>query len=122
MDNPQDALSAILSNPEALSAALEMAKSFMGTSVQSGAAPTSTPPSDGGGSENAEGGSAPAGAGASAPFPMPVPSGEDDKTKLLLALKPFLSPKRSEKVGTILALMRGMQMMGMAKLFDWGKQ
>ena len=53
---------------------------------------------------------------------MPVFGKEDDKTKLLLALKPFLSSKRSDKVGTVLMLMRTMQLMGATNLFDWGKQ
>lgn len=115
MDNTQDALSALLSNPEALSRAMDIAKSFMASTPpqnppsppteQTGAPPpTPTEPT-------------------SAPSPMPKPSApsqpQDDNTRLLLALKPFLSDKRSEKVGAVLALMRAMQLMGMADLFDW---
>lgn len=102
MDNTQDALSALLSNPEALSRAMDIAKSFMAST------PPQNPPTP------TEQTSAP---------PMPKPSApsqpQDDNTRLLLALKPFLSDKRSEKVGAVLALMRAMQLMGMADLFDW---
>ena len=115
MDNPQDALSTLLSDPAALSAAMELAKNFLSSSPAQPAPEKAadTPPPTG------EAGPAPlsglggmlAGAGQ-----------EDDKAKLLLALKPFLSPKRSEKVGTVLTLMRAMQMMGAASIFDFGKR
>lgn len=127
MDNSQDALSALLSDPKALSAALEMAKSVLGNGG-AGANPAfgpvrrTTPVCRPAccwfcriGSRNAccrvcvcraYGG--PAGAAVSGPPAMPVFGKEDDKTKLLLALKPFLSSKRSDKVGTVLMLMRTM--------------
>ncbi|MBQ8696282.1 MAG: hypothetical protein IJ519_01055, partial [Clostridia bacterium] len=93
MDNSMDALSSLLSDPAALSAAMEMAKGLL-----AGSGATQNPPA------TAE------------PVPPPAKSApsmaEDDKTRLLMALKPFLSPKRSEKVGTVIALMRAMQMMG----------
>ena len=47
---------------------------------------------------------------------------ETVEPEALLALKPFLSSKRSDKVGTVLMLMRTMQLMGATNLFDWGKQ
>lgn len=115
MDNTQDALSALLSNPEALSRAMDIAKTFMASS------PPQNPPS-----QPTEQASAPPPmptepVGAQPPTSRPsMPSQpQDDNTRLLLALKPFLSDKRSEKVGAVLALMRAMQLMGMADLFDW---
>ena len=47
---------------------------------------------------------------------------ETVEPEALLALKPFLSSMRSDKVGTVLVLMRTMQLMGATNLFDWGKQ
>lgn len=111
MDKGQELLSGLLSDPAALAAAMEMAKSFLGNA---GTAPASSV--QGGSGE--DGGKEPA-APVSAPVGLPQ-SQDDDKTKLLLALKPFLSPKRSEKVGTVLALMKAMQVMGASSLFDNG--
>ena len=141
MDNSQDALSALLSDPKALSAALEMAKSVLGnggaganplSALFGGATPSAAPPAAGSAgsaqetpaaeSASAEPMEGPAGAAVSGPPARPVFGKEDDKTKLLLALKPFLSSKRSDKVGTVLMLMRTMQLMGATNLFDWGKQ
>ncbi|MCI8589227.1 MAG: hypothetical protein HFE77_00705 [Clostridiales bacterium] len=136
MDNPQDALSALLSNPEALSAALEMAKTFMGSSGAGGnplSALLSTPATSAAVSEadkqetsageiKAE--SVPAvssAASALASLSGAALGKEDEKTKLLKALKPFLSPKRSDKVDTVLMLMRTMQLFGTTNLLDWGK-
>ena len=99
MDNSMDALSALLSDPAALSAAMEMAKGLLGGQGQNAAAPAESTPQ---------------------PKP-PVPTAEDDKTRLLLALKPFLSPKRSEKVGTVIGLMRAMQVMGTILPHEEGK-
>jgi len=98
MDNSMDALSALLSDPAALSAAMEMAKGLLSGGGQS--APDRTP---------------------SPPKPAAPPMAEDDKTRLLLALKPFLSPKRSEKVGTVIGLMRAMQVMGTILPHEEGK-
>ncbi len=113
MDNTQDALSALLSNPEALSRAMDIAKTFMASS------PPQNPPSQ----PTEPAGAPPPTEPVGAPPPTPKPSmpsqPQDDNTRLLLALKPFLSDKRSEKVGAVLALMRAMQLMGMADLFDW---
>lgn len=104
MDNSMDALSSLLSDPAALSAAMEMAKGLF-----AGAGQQSPKPPEGA-------------AATPAPAPAPQVSHDDDKTRLLLALKPFLSPKRSEKVGTVLTLMRAMQIMGNTTLFgDGGK-
>ncbi len=122
-NNPQDALSAILSNPAALSAAMEMAKSFLGSQP--------SPPADAREQESTQPASEPQPASESQTQPQSsataVPplaalmGGDDEKSKLLLALRPFLSPKRSEKVGTVLALMRALQMMGGSSLFDFGR-
>ncbi len=103
MDNSMDALSSLLSDPAALSAAMEMAKGlFAGAGQGTPSPPENTAPS--------------------ASVLPPQESHDDDKTRLLLALKPFLSPKRSEKVGTVLTLMRAMQIMGGTSLFkDGGK-
>lgn len=91
-DNLPD-LSALLSDPTALSAAMEMAKGlFAGADRGSGGGEQSAQPQQ-------------------APPAQPLPA-EDDKTRLLLALKPFLSPKRSEKVGAVISLMKAMQIMG----------
>lgn len=111
MDKGQELLSGLLSDPAAISAAMEMAKSLLGNANTAPAAPAQ-------GASGEDGGKEPA-AAVSAPV-SPPRGGEDDKTKLLLALKPFLSPKRSEKVGTVLALMKAMQVMGAASLFDNG--
>lgn len=138
MDNPQDALSALLSNPEALSAALEMAKTFMGSSsgaggnplsallgmqaVSAAAAPdaeTQETPSDNKPTEAVP--TVSPAASALASLSGSALGKEDEKAKLLKALKPFLSPKRSEKVDTVLMLMRTMQLFGTTNLLDWGK-
>lgn len=104
-DKIADPLAAILGDPAALSAAVEMAKSLLGSQgAQSTPEPTAPPEVQ---------------APPAAPR-LPGLSGEDDKTRLLLALRPFLSPKRSEKVGTVLTLMRGLQLMGGLSLFDFG--
>ena len=100
MDNPQDALSALLSDPAALSSAMEMAKGLFAGMQQGNAAE----------SENKS----------NAPQVKQSPP-EENKTRLLLALKPYLSPKRSEKVGTVLALMKGLEVLGNTSLFEWGK-
>lgn len=110
MADAQDALSALLSNPEALSKAMDIAKTFM-ASPPEGAAPTPE-------TKPAEPQTIPA---ASLPKPTSGLGAQDDNTRLILALKPFLSEKRSKNVGAVLALMRAMQMMGAADLFDWGK-
>lgn len=104
-----DALSSLLSDPAALSAAMEMAKGLFAGAGQG------TP----GSPERAADPSAGA-AVTPAPSPAPQATQDDDKTRLLLALKPFLSPKRSEKVGTVLTLMRAMQIMGNTTLFGNG--
>lgn len=111
MDNSMDALNSLLSDPAALSAAMEMAKGLFAGAGQGAPKPP----------ENTAQISEPAPAHSPPPSSSP-PFGEDDKTRLLLALKPFLSPKRSEKVGTVLTLMRAMQIMGSTSLFkDGGK-
>ena len=102
MDNSMDALSALLSDPAALSKAMEMAKGLLGGG-QSDTPPAESPQS------------------APSPKPAVLPAAEDDKTRLLLALKPFLSPKRSEKVGTVISLMRAMQVMGTILPYEEGK-
>ena len=137
MDNPQDALSALLSNPEALSAALEMAKTFMGSSSGAGGNPLSAllgTPAASATVPEAEKQETPADGVKTESVPAVTPAAsalaslsgaalgkEDEKTKLLKALKPFLSPKRSDKVDTVLMLMRTMQLFGATNLLDWGK-
>lgn len=111
MDNPMPDLGALLSDPAALAAAMEMAKGLFAGAGQ------------GSSSTDNVGGQPPQ---APPPQQAPPPSlpalgvGEDDKTKLLLALKPFLSPKRSEKVGTVISLMKAMQIMGTILPHDGG--
>lgn len=101
MDNPMPDLSALLSDPTALAAAMEMAKGlFAGQSSGGGTTGQPSPP---------------------VPAAKPVSPPEDDKAKLLLALKPFLSPKRSEKVGTVISLMKAMQIMGTILPHEEGK-
>lgn len=99
MDNSMPDLSALLSDPTALAAAMEMAKGLLSGGGQGSAAPAESPP----------------------PPKPPLPTAEDDKTRLLLALKPFLSPKRSEKVGTVISLMKAMQIMGTILPHEEGK-
>ena len=108
MAEAQDALSALLSNPEALSKAMDIAKTFMASAPASppNAEPQEKPPE-----------SAPASA-VKAPQLQMQP--QDDNTRLILALKPFLSEKRSKNVGTVLALMKAMQLMGATELFNTG--
>lgn len=116
MADAQDALSALLSNPEALSKAMDIAKTFMASPPQE-AQPTAMPQAPA--PQPNPGAEPPA---PQAPIPLPKPTGgaaQDDNTRLILALKPFLSEKRSKNVGAVLALMRAMQLMGAADLFDW---
>ncbi len=111
MAEAQDALSALLSNPEALSKAMDIAKTFM-------ASPSQAPPP----TAEAQTPEPKPTAEAQTPLPLPKQTGgvaQDDNTRLILALKPFLSEKRSKNVGAVLALMRAMQLMGAADLFDW---
>ena len=107
MDNQSDILSSLLSDPAALASAMEIAKGFIGNMPKS-APDNDDIPSDGGQVQ-------------SVPSPVVKKAPDDDRTKLLLALKPYLSPKRSERVGTVLALMKGLEMIGGASFSDWGK-
>ena len=110
MDNQSDILSSLLSDPAALASAMEIAKGFIGNMPKS--TPDSASDNDGNPSDSDK----------TQSVPSPVKKApDDDRTRLLLALKPYLSPKRSEKVGTVLALMKGLEMIGGASFSDWGK-
>ena len=114
MAEAQDALSALLSNPEALSKAMDIAKTFMSSAPPP--PPDAEPqekPQEKPQEEPQE--SAPV---STARPPRTQMQSQDDNTRLLLALKPFLSEKRSKNVGTVLALMRAMQLLGATELFD----
>ncbi len=88
--NLEDQISAVLNDPEAMSKISSIAASLgMGGQEKPEPGASGSPPSG---------------------MPSPLPSQGDDRTKLLMALKPFLSEKRAKYVDGAVTVMRIVQL------------
>ena len=114
MDDFEEKLNAILSSPEAMRQIMELAGSLNGDGASGGTAPPgpeagAEKPAESqsvGGLQGLLGGMDPATLSRVGTLLKEYQSGADEKTALLNAMRPFLSPERQGKVGRAIQITR----------------